>query len=120
VLDVERGRDVDAGVEQLLDILEAALVARARGIGVGELVEQEKLRLAGQRGVEVELGNGDAAVQDLLARQDLEAVEQRGGLPAAVGLDQADDDVAPSPSARAPRPAWRRSCPRRPRRRRRS
>ena len=44
VLDVDRGDDGDAGVEQLLDVLPALGVLAARGVGVGELVDQHDLR----------------------------------------------------------------------------
>ena len=42
VLDVERGVDVDAGVEQLVHVLPALVVPRAGGVGVGQLVQQEQ------------------------------------------------------------------------------
>ena len=44
VLDVDRGVDVDAGIQQLLHILVALGVAAARQIGVGELVDQDQAR----------------------------------------------------------------------------
>ena len=43
VLDVERRDDVDAGVEQLVDVLPALLVARARDVRVRELVDERDL-----------------------------------------------------------------------------
>ena len=46
VLDVDRRDHGDAGVEQLLDVLPAFGVLAARGVGVGELVDQHHLRLA--------------------------------------------------------------------------
>ncbi len=55
VLDVERGPDVDAGAEQLLHVLPALGMARARRVGVGVFVEQQQARPAAQRRVEVEL-----------------------------------------------------------------
>ena len=48
-----------------------------------------------QRRIQVELVHDQVAVDDRLARQDLEAFQQRLGLDAAVGLDETDDDVAP-------------------------
>ena len=58
------------------------------------------------------------AVAHLAQRQLLEAVEQRRGLAAAMRLDDADHHVrAGCARARAPPPAWRRSCRRRPWRR---
>ena len=121
VLHVHRRVDVDAGVEQLLDVLPALRVARAGRVGVRELVDDDQAGLARERGVEVELLELDAAVGKAAARQDLQAVEQGRGLLAAVGLDEPDDDVdAFGSSARARRAAWRRSCRRRRTRRRRS
>ena len=48
---------------------------------------------AGQDRVDVHLGERGAAVGDLAPRHDLQAVEQVGGVLAAVGLDEPDDDV---------------------------
>ncbi len=93
MLDVERGVDVDAGVEQLLDVVVAPLVAGPRHVGVRQLVDQRDARPARQERVEVELFVALALVVEALARQDLEALEQRPGLGPAVGFDQADDDV---------------------------
>ena len=102
VLDVQRRIDVDAGGQQLLDILVALVVPAARRVGVGQLVHQHQLRLARQDGVDVHLVQGAIAVRHLLARHDLEAVEQRFGLGALVGLDDADDDVDAFLAAGAP------------------
>ena len=46
VLDVESGVDVEAGGQQLLDVLPALGVARAGGVGVGQLVDQQDRRMA--------------------------------------------------------------------------
>ena len=95
VLDVEGGIDVDAVGEELLDVEVALRVAAPRRVGVGELVDQRELRPARQEAVEVHLLERPALIVDALARQDGQAVEQRLGLLAAVGLDHADDDVDP-------------------------
>ncbi len=95
MLDVQGGPDVDAGGDQLLDILPALGMARARDIGVGAFVHQQQPRPAGQGGVDVELHQGAAAVGDGFSWQDLEALEQGRGLGPAVGLDQADRHVGP-------------------------
>ena len=55
VLDVERGVDVDAAAQQLLDIQIALGVPAARRIGVRELVDEDELRAAREDGVEVHL-----------------------------------------------------------------
>ena len=93
VLDVHRRDDVDPRVEQVLDVLVALGVAATRGVGVGELVDQADRRPARQDGVEVHLAERDAAVLDDAGRDDLEVADLLLGLGAAVGLDEADDDV---------------------------
>ena len=55
VLDVQRRVDRDAGVQQLEDVLPPLGVARARGIGVRQLIDQDHGGAAGQRRIEVEL-----------------------------------------------------------------
>ena len=121
VLDVERRVDVDAGVEQLLDVLPALGVPAAGGVRVRQLVDEDQGRVALECGVEVELADRRAAIWNLPGRQDLEILEKGAGFLAAVGLDEPDDDVmavvAQLPGRLA---ASRRSCRRRPRRRRRS
>ena len=93
MLDVHRRVDVDAGVQELLDVLPALGVARTGRVGVGELVDDDQAGFAREGGVEVELLQLHAAVGDALARQDLQPLEERRGLLPPVGLDQADDDV---------------------------
>ena len=95
VLDVERGVDVDAGVDELEHVLPPLGVARALGVAVGELVHQDEGRPAGQGRVEVELLERAAAVGNLPRRQDLESLEKGLRLHPAVGLDDADDHVHP-------------------------
>ena len=118
VLDVQRGVDVDAGREQLLDVLPALGVPALGRVGMGELVDQGELRAAGQQRVEVHLLEGLALVGDAPPGDHLEAFDERLGLLAAVRLDDADDHVdARRAASRGPRSASRRSCrPRAPRR----
>ena len=93
VLDVDRGVDIDAAREQFLDVEIALGMAAAGRVGVGEFVDQRDLRTARDQRVEVHLLERLILVLDPLARQDLEAVQQRLGLRAAVGLDDADHDI---------------------------
>ena len=95
MLDIQRGIDVDAGVQQLLDIEIALGMAAARRIGMGELVDQSELGPARQDGVDIHLAEMMALVFDEPARDHLQPVEQGLGLLAAVGLGHADDDVDP-------------------------
>ena len=93
VLDVQRRDDVDAGVEQLLDVLPALLVARARARWCGRTRRRARPS-AGARGSRRgpsprspcrgtrRAGAGHLEVTELLLGED-----------PAVGLDEADHDV---------------------------
>ena len=94
MLDIECRPDVDAGSEQLVDVLPALRMAAARHVGVGVFVDQQQARPPRERRVEIELLHHLIAVDERLARQDFEAVDQLLGLAPAVRLDQAGDDVA--------------------------
>ena len=120
MLDVERGEHVDAGVEQLLDVLPALLVAAARGVGVRELVDQDHRRAPGQHGVDVQLRH-PVPRYSITGADDLEVAELLGGAGAAVGLDHGRRPRrCRARGAGAPRRASRRSCRRRAPRRGRS
>ena len=94
VLDVERRVDVDAGVEQLVDVLPALRVARAGGVGVGQLVDQDERGPAREGGVEVELLRRGAAVLDELRGGRISSPTSSASVSARpCGLDVADDDV---------------------------
>ena len=62
-------------------------------VGVRELVDERHLGMAGEHRVEIHLLERRAAVLDLAPRDDLEVAELLDRLRAAVGLDDADDDV---------------------------
>jgi hypothetical protein len=93
VLDVDGGDHLDAGLEQDLDVLPPLLVRAARDVGVGELVDQHDVGASLEDRLDVHLLLDGAAVGDLLARHDLEALELALGLRPAVRLDVADDQV---------------------------
>jgi hypothetical protein len=95
VLDVHRRDDVDAGVEDLLDVLVALAVRRARGVRVGKLVDEGELRRAAHDPLDVDLLEPDAPVLDDPARHDLEPLGQDGRLRPVVRLEVADHDVDP-------------------------
>ena len=94
MLDVERRPHVDAGGQQLLDVLPALRMAAAGDVGVRQLIEQQQARPARQRLVEIELAEDLVDVDDRLARDELEARKQRLRLAPPVRLDETDDDVA--------------------------
>ena len=93
MLDVDGGQHCDAGVEDVLDVLPALGVPRAGCVGVGELIDQDDRRTAGQHRVHVELGQRDPAMGQLTAGQDLQPAELGANLCAAVGLDHSDDHI---------------------------
>ena len=93
VLDVHRGDDVDAGVEEVVDVLPALLVTAAGHVGVGELVDERHGGLAGQDGIDVHLLEGGAPVVEAAARHDFEVAELGLRPGPAVGLDETDHDI---------------------------
>lgn len=93
MLDVERGVDVDAVRQDLLDVEIALGMAAAGSVGVGELVDEYQGRAADKDGVEVHLVEDAPLVVDLAARDQLIAFDQRQGFLAAVRLDDADHHV---------------------------
>ncbi len=93
VLDVEGGHDVDAGGEQLVDVLPALLVAATGGVGVGHLVDQRDLGAPLEDGVDVHLLQRRAPVGDAPAGHHLQVADLLGRAFPAVRLDQADHDV---------------------------
>ena len=68
-------------------------MARALHVRMREFVDQNQLRLAGERGVEIELAELAAAVLDLRERQHVEPFEQRRGFAAAMRFGDADHHV---------------------------
>ena len=71
VLDVERGVDIDAVVEQLLDIQIALGMPAAGGVGVRELIDQDELRMPRQNRVEVHFVQLTVFIVDAPARDGL-------------------------------------------------
>ncbi len=118
VLDVDGRDDVDAGIQELLHVLPALLVARTGRVGVGEFVDERDARRPLEDSLEVHFAQLDAAVRHDVARHDRKALDERGRRRTTVGLDDRDDDVRLRRRAGAcPPRASRRSCRRRERRR---
>ena len=88
MLDVERRDDINPGVEQLHHVLPALGVARARHIGVSQLVDQRQSRPAGQQRIEVEFLKALAAIVETLTRQQLKSLHQGFGFDPSMGFDQ--------------------------------
>ena len=93
VLDVDGGDDVDAGGEQLLDVLPALGVAGAGDVGVGEFVDQGDCGRRGQHGVDVHLGEDGAAVLECRGGGSLQPSQHHLGVRPAVVLHESDDAV---------------------------
>ena len=104
VLDVDGGDHVDAGGEQLVDVLPALLVARCRATLVWASSSTSATSgRAREHGVEVELRRTSCPRYVQLRRGTTSSpLEPLGGVGAAVRLDDADDDVG---AARQPPPA---------------
>ncbi len=95
MLYVDGCQHVDAGIQQLFHILPAFGVARTVSVAVRQFIHQHQRRVARQRGVEIEFMHQPAAMLDAFLRQQRQAVEQGGGLAAAVGFHHADQHVQP-------------------------
>ena len=93
VLDVQGGNDVDARVEQFIDVLPSLGVPAAGHVGVGELVHQRDLRAASEHRVQVHLGEGRTAVAHRAPRHQLQSLGHCRSQPAAVILKERDDHV---------------------------
>jgi hypothetical protein len=93
VLHVDRRIDVDARVEQFIDVLPALQMARALHVRMREFVDEDQLRLARERRVEIELAELAAAIFDMSERQHVEPREQRGGFAAPMRFGDADQHV---------------------------
>ncbi len=93
MLNVDGGKDVDAGVDELQHILVALVVARSRHVGVGQLVDDAGVGFAGEDGVEIHLLEHDGAVGNLALGDDFEILDLRFGISATVRFDEPDDDI---------------------------
>ena len=93
MLHVDGGEDVDVGVEEEEDVFVALGVAAAGDVAVGELVDENDLGFALEDGIDVHLLEERALVFDLAGGDVFELGGEFGGAFAAVGFDDADDDV---------------------------
>ena len=83
------------GLQHVADVLVALGMLEAGRVGVRELVDQAQLGRAGEDAGEVHLLQVHAAIAHAPQRELLEPGQLPLGLGPPVGLDQADDDVAP-------------------------
>ena len=87
MLDIQRGVDIDTGIEQFLDILVAFGMPGTGNIGVGEFIDKHKRRFCLERCIEIELREQDPPVFHHLPGNDGKTFKQLFGLRPAVGLD---------------------------------
>ena len=99
VLDVDRGDDVDAGIEQRLNVLPTLFVATARNIRVRQFIDERHRRLPGEDRLEIHLLEVGAPIFKLSARYDLERADLGCGRGATMGLDEGNHDVGPAITA---------------------
>ncbi len=95
MLHVHRGDDVDPRREDLVDVLVALLVPRARSVRVRKLVHEGELGRALDHCVDVHLPEHETAVRYRHPGHELEPLRERGGLGPVMGLEIADHDIAP-------------------------
>jgi hypothetical protein len=93
MLNIEIRDNVDARVEQLVDILPALIEATARHVAVGQLVNQRDRRPPRQQRVEVHLRKRRAVVGHPPQRNHLEPADPRNQIRAVVRLDHPDQHV---------------------------
>ncbi len=93
MLDVERRIDVDPSGEELFHIHIAFGMAAFGCIVMSELIDDGELWPAPQDGVEVHFLEPLPSVIDPPTRDDLKSFKQRCGFSAAMGLNDADDQI---------------------------
>ncbi|SHT88073.1 Uncharacterised protein [Mycobacteroides abscessus subsp. abscessus] len=102
VLHVDGGQHVDPRIQDLVDVLPTLGVSAARHIGVCHLIDEHQGRPALQHGVHVQLIHRCSAVDHLLGWNELQPIEQFGGLTTTVGLYHRGHHIgsAPGPAMR--------------------
>ena len=107
MLDVQGGQDVDAGVEQLVNILPAVGVRAVRGIGVGVVIDDGRGRPAADDSVQVQLFEVEPLIRNPLGRDQLEPCQQGAGVAAPPVPGKRDDDVLAAFAQPVPLPEHR-------------
>ena len=97
MLDVERRVDVEAGDQQHLHVLPAFVPFTAGHVGVGQLIDEHQLRMAGHHGGHIHFLQLDLLVTDPLAGDLLQTLRLAGGVLTAVGLQQTDHHIGAFP-----------------------
>lgn len=87
MLNIDGGVHIDPGAQQLFNVLIALDMAAALCIGMGQLIYQDELGLAGQSGVQIEFPQGDALVGYDQGRKALQTFHQFHGGGSDMGLN---------------------------------
>ncbi len=95
MLDVEGRNHVYSCGDDVLDVLVSLGVFAAGDVGMGELIDDGDRGVSGDDGIHIHFLNDDLVIFDLSAGDDFKAFEEAGGFGAAVGFDEANDDVDP-------------------------
>ncbi len=95
VLDVNGGKYVNAGFQQLFDVLPAFRMTRAGRVAVRQLIDQNQRRATGQRAVKVKLLYVAPAVGKAALGQGTEPLKHCGRLFASVGFRHANQNIQP-------------------------
>ena len=85
MLDVQGGQDVDAGVEQFINILPAVGVRAVRGVGVGVVIDDGRGGAAADDRVQVELFEVEPSIRNPPALDQLESLPSGTGCRGAPG-----------------------------------
>jgi len=94
VLDVDGADHGDSGFEEVLHVLPALFVISHRRVGVGKFIYQRYGGVPGNHRFRVHLLEGDALVQNPLARHRLQASGKVGSSGPAVRLEEANYGVS--------------------------
>ena len=93
MLNVDGGHHVDAGVEQFQNIFVTLAVFAAGHVGMRQLIDDDRIGMPRQNGVDVHLLQFDAAIRNHPEGNDFQVADAGPGLFAAVRLDETDDHV---------------------------
>jgi hypothetical protein len=96
MLHIERADYVDAGVQQLQNVLVALFITAKRGIGMRQLIDDGHLGASLKNCIKVHLLDRHALVFDPLPRNHLESLDQRRGIESVMGLDESQHNIDPT------------------------
>ena len=95
MLNVNGGKHIDAGFQQLFDVLPAFRMTRSGRVAVRQLIDQDQRRAAGQGAVKVKLLHVAPAVGKAAQGQGTQPLKHRRRLFSPVGFRHANQDIQP-------------------------